>query len=88
MQCSYCKGKDFDSSSYGYFVCKSCGKLHYDEKQGKVKSGNLNELYFAIGAGAVVVIIVILILLFVTAANKRHNTDTGNVKKIVTEQKK
>ncbi len=88
MQCSYCKGKDFDSSSYGYYVCRSCGKLHYDENQSKKKTGPLNELYFAIGAGTVVLIIVILILLFVTAANKRHKIETMTEERVKTEQKK
>ena len=77
MQCSYCKGKDFDNSSFGYYVCRSCGKLHYDNKQENKKSGVVGELYFAIGAGAVVLILAILILLFVTASSKRASVHSA-----------
>ncbi len=88
MQCKYCKGKDFDNLSYDYFVCRDCGKINYLNKHEKKKPGALNEIYFAIGAGAVVLIIAILILLFVTAASKRGNLHTPEEKPSVSIEKK
>lgn len=77
MQCRYCKGRDFDNLSYDYYVCRDCGKINYISKVDKKRPGALNEIYFAIAAGAVVLIIAILILLFVTAAGKKGKIKTS-----------
>jgi hypothetical protein len=88
MQCIYCNGRDFDRSSYDYYICRTCGKLHYENKSGRKKSGAISELYFAIGAGSVVIIIAILILLFVTAAGKREKMNSSSEKTTVSSEKK
>jgi hypothetical protein len=88
MQCVYCNGRDFDKSSYDYYICRTCGRLHYENKSGRKKTGAVSELYFAIGAGSVVIIIAILILLFVTAAGKREKMNTSAGKPAISSEKK
>ena len=88
MQCSYCKGKDFENSTYNYYVCKNCGRLHYEDKKGGKKAGPASELYFAIGAGAVVLLMAILILLFATALSKRGSVRTAGENIPVSADKK
>jgi len=88
MQCMYCKGQDLDKISYNYYECRTCGKLNYEEKLDKEKSGALGEIYFAIGILAVVLIITILILLFVTAANKKQKLQSASQSRVISTEKK
>lgn len=88
MQCKNCGSKDFQKSTYNYYICSNCGNLYYEDKYTKKKSKTLSDLYLVLIIGTVVMIITILILLFVTASSKKESV--RQVKKIpaVTEEKK
>ncbi len=71
MQCSNCKGTDFEKSVYDYYICKKCGNFYYESSSFSKKKNPLNEYYFIAALGTVVTIVVILILLFMTAVNRK-----------------
>jgi len=73
MQCKNCGSRDFQKSTYNYYICSSCGNLYYEDKYGKKKSKPINDLYFILIIGTGVMIITILILLFVTASSKKES---------------
>ena len=88
MQCKNCGSRDFQKSTYNYYICSSCGNLYYEDKYTKKKSKPISDLYFILIIGTGVMIITILILLFVTASSKKENVK--QVKKVpaVTEVRK
>lgn len=72
MQCKNCGGKDFQKSTYNYYICNTCGNIIYDEKFSPKKKNSFGELYLLLIIGTAIMIITILILLFATASSKKN----------------
>ncbi len=88
MQCKNCGGKDFQKSTYNYYICSNCGTLYYEDNYRKTKSKPLNDIYFILIVGTGVMIITILILLFITASSKKENvTHIKNIPAVSEEKK-
>lgn len=88
MQCKNCGSRDFQKSTYNYYICASCGNLYYEDKYGKKKSKPISDIYFILIIGTGVMIVTILILLFVTASSKKENAKNLKQSPAVTEVKK
>ena len=88
MQCKSCGSRDFQKSTYNYYICSNCGDLYYEDKYTKKKPKPLSDLYFILIIGTGVMIITILILLFVTASRKKENVKQVKKAPAIIEVKK
>jgi hypothetical protein len=73
MQCKNCGGKDFQKSTYNYYICNGCGNILYDERFSPKKKNSFGEIYLLLIIGTAVMIVIIMILLFVTASSRKNN---------------
>ncbi|HOQ11877.1 MAG: hypothetical protein BWY23_00621 [Spirochaetes bacterium ADurb.Bin218] len=79
MQCKNCGGKDFQKSTYNYYICNGCGNILYDERFSPKKKNSFGEIYLLLIIGTAVMIVIIMILLFVTASSRKNNPSGFNL---------